>query len=117
MLALWVVVLAVEAGAQIGLKLGSASLEDMSFGLNWLLVALASPWVIFGIICYLLAFASWMVILDRMALSLAYPLSGLVYVVVMLISAFGLHEQVKPWHWIGVGLIIAGVYVLARDDS
>lgn len=112
---LWVLFLAVECGAQLGLKLGSDPLAGMDFGWTWLAVALGSPWVQFGILCYLLAFVLWMLILDKMELSLAFPLSGMVYVVVMAASAFGLHEAPSPLHWAGVALIVTGVVVLGRD--
>lgn len=115
LIALWVLFLAVECGAQLGLKLGSDALAGLDFGWEWIGIALTSPWVQFGILCYLLAFVFWMLILDKMELSLAFPLSGMVYVVVMVASAFGLHEALSPLHWIGVGLIVTGVVVLGQD--
>lgn len=115
LIGLWVLFLTVECGAQLSLKLGSDPLTGMSFGLQWLSVALSSPWVQFGILCYLLAFVLWMLILDKMELSLAFPLSGMVYVVVMAASAVGLHESPSVLHWAGVGMIVTGVIVLGRD--
>lgn len=115
LIGLWVLFLAVECGAQLSLKLGSDPLTGMGFGLEWLSVALSSPWVQFGILCYLLAFVLWMLILDKMELSLAFPLSGMVYVVVMAASAVGLHESPSVLHWAGVGMIVTGVIVLGRD--
>jgi multidrug transporter EmrE-like cation transporter len=115
LLGLWVAFLAIECTAQIGLKLGSGALEDLPFGVQWLATAFSSGWVQIGIVCYLLAFAFWMLILDRMDLSHAFPLSGTVYVVVLLASAIGLHEHLTPLHWAGVGLIMAGVWVMGQD--
>lgn len=107
--------LGIEAGAQIALKLGSANLTQLSFGWDWISVALASPWVAIGAFFYVSAFVVWMLILDKMDLSLAFPLSGMVYVVIVLVAAFGLHETLTPLHWIGVGLIVTGVCVLGRS--
>ncbi|MGE5538973.1 MAG: EamA family transporter [Gemmatimonas sp.] len=112
---LWVLFLAIECTAQIGLKLGSGALEAMPFGAAWLATAFADGWVQIGILCYVLAFVFWMLILDRMDLSLAFPLSGMVYVVVLLASAFGLHESLTPYHWAGVALIVTGVCVMGQD--
>jgi multidrug transporter EmrE-like cation transporter len=112
---LWALFLAIECTAQISLKLGSHSLESLDFGREWLTVAIESPWVELGIVCYLLAFVFWMLILDKMELSLAFPLSGMVYVVVMASSAFGLHEALTPLHMLGVGLIVIGVCVMGQD--
>ena len=115
LLSLWVLFLAVECTAQIGLKLGSGVLGDIPFGTHWLATAFADGWVQIGIVCYVLAFVFWMLILDRMDLSHAFPLSGTVYVVVLLASAFGLHEALTPLHWAGVGLIMIGVWVMGQD--
>jgi multidrug transporter EmrE-like cation transporter len=112
---LWVLFLTVECTAQIGLKLGSGALENMPFGALWIETALSQGWVQIGIACYVLAFVFWMLILDRMDLSLAFPLSGTVYVVVLLASALGLHETLTPLHWAGVGLIMSGVWVMGQD--
>jgi len=112
---LWTLFLAIECTAQMSLKLGSSSLESLDFGREWLTVAIESPWVQLGIVCYLLAFVFWMLILDKMELSLAFPLSGMVYVVVMAASAFGLHEALTPLHMLGVGMIVIGVCVMGRD--
>jgi len=113
--ALWIGFLAIECTAQIGLKLGSDVVADLPFGIEWLGNALGSPWVLLGILCYLLAFVFWMLILDKMELSLAFPLSGLVYVVVIGASALGLHESLTWLHLVGVGLIVAGVCVMGQD--
>ena len=112
---LWIAFLSIECTAQIGLKLGSASVINIPFGFDWIASALASSWVKLGILCYILAFVCWMLILDKMDLSLAFPLSGMVYVVVMAASALALHEALTPLHWVGVGLIVAGVCVMGQD--
>jgi multidrug transporter EmrE-like cation transporter len=112
---LWTLFLAIECAAQLSLKLGSSSLEGLEFGRTWLSVAIESPWVELGIACYLLAFVFWMLILDKMELSLAFPLSGMVYVVVMAASILGLHEALTPLHMAGVGLIVVGVCVMGQD--
>jgi multidrug transporter EmrE-like cation transporter len=116
-LGLWAALLAVETGAQVSLKIGSVSLADLSIGWGWLSAAVASPWIMIGVICYVLAFPTWMLILNRTDLSLAFPLTGVVYIAVMLISVFGLHEDVQPWRWIGVGLIVVGIVMLGRGES
>ena len=112
---LWIGFLAVECVAQLGLKIGSDVVAGLPFGVEWLGNALGSPWVLVGILCYLLAFVFWMLILDKMELSLAFPLSGLVYVVVIGASALGLHESLTSLHVVGVALIVAGVCVMGQD--
>lgn len=112
---LWALFLAIECAAQMSLKLGSNALENIDFSREWLVIAFESPWVQLGIFCYFLAFVFWMLILDKMELSFAFPLSGMVYVVVMLASTIGLHEALVPLHMLGVGMIVLGVCVMGQD--
>lgn len=113
---LWLLLLTVESGAQIGLKVGSTPLAGLDLGTAWLATALSSRWVLVGAGCYVLSFAAWMLILDRMPLSLAFPMSGAVYIVVLLVSAFGLGERLGAWHWLGASLIVMGIMLLGQDE-
>jgi drug/metabolite transporter (DMT)-like permease len=58
-----------------------------------------------------------MLILRRSSLSLAFPLSSLVFVVVLLGSWLGLGEHISLLHWVGVGVIIVGIGLLAEGEE
>ncbi len=114
---LWVLLIGTESAAQLALKVGGDGLAQMPFGLDWLLAALTNVAVLGAIGCYVGSFLSWMLILRRSSLSLAFPLSSLVFVVVLLGSWLGLGEHISPLHWVGVGVIIAGIVLLAEGES
>jgi multidrug transporter EmrE-like cation transporter len=116
-LLLWAMLLAVETLAQLGLKIGSRAIEGVAFGWDWLLRAAAAPWLWVGAFAYLMSFATWMVILRRMALGAAFPLTGLVYVTVLASSALVLGEPVAPLQGAGVALIVGGAGLLGTDSS
>ena len=54
----------------------------------------------------------WLVVLSRVSLSIAYPLVGLSYIVVVFISRFFLHEHVPPIRWVGVCVIAMGIALI-----
>ena len=76
-----------------------------------------NPGILAAIACYIGAFFVWMLILRRSSLSLAFPLSSLVFVVVLLGSWLGLGEHISPLHWVGVAVIIGGIALLAEGEE
>jgi drug/metabolite transporter (DMT)-like permease len=112
-LALWVLLIAFESGAQVSLKVGGDGLSAILFGVDWLLAAVNSVAVMVAVGCYIGSFLTWMLILRSSKLSLAFPLSSLVFVVVLMVSWLGLGESISPLHWLGVCVIIGGIVLLA----
>lgn len=116
-LGLWALLISTESGAQLALKVGGDGLASMPFGLNWLLAALTNVAVLVAVACYVGSFLSWMLILRRSKLSMAFPLSSVVFVVVILGSWLGLGEHISWLHWLGVWVIIGGIALLAEGES
>lgn len=114
---LWTALLSAETTAQLGLKIGSRAVENVAFGWDWLLRAVAAPWIWVGASAYLAAFAAWMLILRRMPLGSAFPLTGLVYITVLAASALLLGEPVGPLQTAGVALIVGGATLLGSERS
>lgn len=54
----------------------------------------------------------WLVVLSRVSLSIAYPLVGLSYIVVVFISRYFLHETVPAMRWLGVSVIAVGIALI-----
>jgi multidrug transporter EmrE-like cation transporter len=75
---------------------------------------LGSLWVWAGIGCYILAFFNWLYILRWVPLSVAFPLTGAVHVMIPLGSWLFLGEAVSPMRWIGIALIITGIWFIAE---
>lgn len=116
----YLVLLAVIVFGAIGdcsLSHGMKQVGEISIS-HWqlLLVALANPWVIFGIVFLFGFFASYLTSLSWADLTYVLPASAVGYVLIALIAKFVLHEQVSLVRWIGITLIVGGVGFVASGS-
>lgn len=59
----------------------------------------------------------WLVVLSRVPLSVAYPVVGISYVVVVAISRFWLHEHVPTLRWVGAAVVAAGIAIIGLSSK
>ena len=71
--------------------------------------------IIGGLSCYALSVVVWILGLSRVDVTIAYPLLSLGYILNALGAWYLLGEPLSPQRWAGIGIIIVGVYVLARS--
>ncbi len=111
-----VLTVALTSAAQILLKLGAdGSTGDASVG-AWLGISeLASGWTWLGILAFVSSFASWLYALRFLPLGIAFSLTNGVHILVPLGSWYFLHEHLGPLRIAGIGVIIAGVLLLAQS--
>ena len=64
-------------------------------------------------ICFVIATGLWLLGLQKLELSYAYPLVSFGYVIVNLLSAFFFHERVDRNRWLAVAVICLGVFLIA----
>jgi drug/metabolite transporter (DMT)-like permease len=67
-----------------------------------------------GFIVYGLSAVCWLWVLSRAQLSFAYPILSLTFPLVVGLSAFFFAESVTLLRWVGVGVIVLGVSLLAK---
>ncbi len=85
-----------------------------SFGLQALIRLFSNPFVLLGFASYGVSSIGYLMALSKLDLSVAYPMVGIGYVLVMLISWLFLREQVSAARWLGALLIFAGVWLVGR---
>jgi multidrug transporter EmrE-like cation transporter len=77
--------------------------------------AFLNPYVLAGVGTYGLSSVFWLILLSRVELSYAYPALSLGYVLVTLVGAFLLGENVSSMRWAAVLVICLGVVLLSRS--
>jgi undecaprenyl phosphate-alpha-L-ara4N flippase subunit ArnE len=108
-LQLVLVSVALNAVGQILFKTALRTQRDTSFLSIFLNLKTWSGFILYG-----LSAACWLCVLSRAQLSLAYPLLSLTFPIVVGLSALLFSEPVSLMHWVGVGVIVLGVSLLAR---
>ncbi len=108
-----------NAVAQLLLKAGVNAVGMFEFsGANVIPVGikLASQWpIVGGLACYVLSVIVWILGLSRVDVSIAYPMLSLGYVLNALGAWWLFGEAVTVQRMLGIGIILVGVYVLARS--
>lgn len=70
--------------------------------------------VIAGVFCYGFGMLTWFFVLSKFDLSVAYPSLSFGYVLVLFISWKYLGELVNFWDFIGVLMIMCGIFFLFK---
>lgn len=101
---------ALAAAGQALMRAGMASLSGLG-ALDAVMSGLGRPVVWLGIASYAVSSLLWLVALSRVPLSVAYPFGALSYVIVVLV-ALAAGETVPPMRWLGVALIVGGIWLV-----
>ena len=108
-----------NAGAQLLLKAGTNAVGVFAFSsdnlvpVGWKLAT--EPHIIGGLGCYVLSVIVWIMALSRVEVSIAYPMLSIGYVVNALAAWYLFGEAVTLTRLAGIGIIIIGVYIVARS--
>src|ERR1700741_3589159 len=97
------------------LKRGAADIADPDNALSWTGInGLASPLVWWAILLIIASFISWLYVLRYVPLSVAYPLSRVVDILVPLGCWIFLGELISPLRWSGIALVVIGLALVAK---
>ena len=103
--------------AEIFLKQGTTETATVE-NAHWLgLSSLPSPHVWIGAALLVLSSITWILVLRKMPLYLAFMLSSVVHVTIPLASWLVLGERIHAIRWTGIALVVAGVWIIARPAS
>lgn len=105
---------AMLAFSQVALKLAMQGLNwEWSWAFIWHHVIL-NAWLMMAIVLMIAANLFWLWLLNKYPLSQIYPLTSLGFIFGMLSGWLIFHEQVGFMQWLGVFLIIAGCFCIAK---
>jgi len=108
-----------NAAAQLLLKAGTNAVGHFAFSAENLIpvgLKLAfEPHILGGIACYVVSLVVWIMALSRVEVSIAYPMLSIGYVINALIAWHFFGESVNAMRMAGIGVIIVGVFLVARS--
>jgi drug/metabolite transporter (DMT)-like permease len=101
--------------SELLLKRGASEIAAPNSALSWTgLNGLTSPLVWWAILLILASFITWLYVLKHLPLSIAFPLSRVVDVLVPLGCWIFLGEMISIWRWCGIALVVIGLAVIAK---
>ena len=92
-------------------SLNSHNLKSINNFLDFYLI-FSAPLVLLGLIFYGLSAFLWIVVLSELDLSIAYPILGLTYILVLLLSFFFLGESLSILKFTGTLFVLFGVALI-----
>jgi len=110
-----------EAVGVVSLKMGITQLGEMKqisvAELTRVITAGATnAYVLLGVLCEALFFASLLILLAKSDVSLLWPLTGLSFVFATFAAMWFLHEQVSLIRWVGVVCIMIGAGLITYSE-
>jgi multidrug transporter EmrE-like cation transporter len=76
---------------------------------------LSNLWLWVGLVCYAISVGVWLLALSRVDVSIAYPMLSVGYIVNAIAAWHLFNEPFSLGKVVGIGVIILGVYILARS--
>ena len=108
-----------NAVAQLALKASVSDTGIISLDMQSLLSSAGSLasnlWLWLGLICYAISVVVWILALSRVDVSIAYPMLSIGYIVNAVAAWHLFDEPMNIGKVVGIGIIIVGVYILARS--
>lgn len=109
-----------NALAQLLLKAGTNAVGQFHFTteniipIGWKLAT--QPAILGGMTCYAVSLVVWIMALSRVEVSVAYPMLSVGYVLNAIAAWYFFGEAVNMTRLLGIGVIIIGVYIVARSS-
>lgn len=107
-----------NAVAQLALKASVRDHGAIDLGAGTLPAAVAvagEPALWLGLFCYGVSVVVWILALSRVDVSIAYPMLSIGYIVNAFAAWALFGEALTPLRLLGIGVIVLGVFILARS--
>lgn len=97
-------------------QMGPVEIHSLDQLLGFLLKLLTNFTAMAGMFLYFLAGVTWAYLLTKLDVSYVQPILALTYVATPILAIVLLHENVPLLRWVGILVIIAGVFIVARTS-
>lgn len=104
-----------SAAGGLFLKIGAIQIQ-YDQGLIEIFRQVVFNWkIITGVLMYFIPVLIWIFLLKKVELSFLQPLFSMVYVITPALAIIFLNENVTTVRWMGIGVILIGVIIVARN--
>lgn len=100
--------------SQFFLKLGVKNIGRIEWSWEYWKTIFLNWQISLSGICGIGALAIWVTLLKRHDFSLVYPLTAISYILGVFVAYLFLHESIPYTRWIGVVIIMIGVYFIVK---
>jgi multidrug transporter EmrE-like cation transporter len=101
--------------SELLLKRGATDVAEPDSAFSWTGInGLASPLVWWAILLIIASFISWLYVLRYIPITIAFPLSRVVDILVPLGCWIFLRELISPLRWCGIALVVIGLALVAK---
>lgn len=98
-------------------KVGLARKVNPFESIRSIIELMFSPFVLGGLFIYGFATVLWMYILNRVDISIAYPMQSIVYVFAIIGGYYFFHESITPLKILGCLVILIGVLMIGLSSK
>lgn len=100
---------------QFMFKAGANQLSYQSVP-QFTLAVVTNPILVAAVALYGFTILLWIYTLHRLPLSVAYPITGIAYIIVPILGAFIFHEKISLHTVAGGSLILGGIYLCSLTE-
>lgn len=98
-------------------QMGAIQLDSVQAILGFVGKMFTSATVLGGMTMYFLSAAVWLYLLTKLEVSVVQPILALTYVATPILAIFFINERVPLARWLGIVVIIIGVFLVARTSA
>lgn len=107
-----------NASAQMFLKAGMLRIGFFAFSWQniWpiALQVASNPYILGGLFTYIVSVVVWLLVLSRIDVGVAYPMTSLAYILTAVAAYYVFGEHLTFVRMLGIVVILVGVYMVAR---
>jgi drug/metabolite transporter (DMT)-like permease len=116
---LWIIL---NASSQISIKFGLSQVKEerggdstqSGFFQDNFIFLLTNKLIVIGVILFAISTICWFIAMANLEISVLSPMGSLVFVLTAIFAVIILKEEIPLLRWIGIGLVIFGVYLITR---
>lgn len=98
-------------------QIGTIHLDSLQAIFGFVIKMFTNITILGGMVMYFLSAATWLYLLTKLEVSVVQPILALTYVVTPILAIVFIHENIPTTRWLGIAVIITGVFIVARTTA